>query len=542
MKKIILKILIINLFIIVLISCTQESYISSEIIEDITAPFEMPELKRPEFSGKIFKLVNYGAVEGGLTLNKTAFSEAINACSEAGGGTVLVPAGKWLTVPIELKSDVNLHLQKGAEVIFTYDKTYFFPDSISRVKGDLTKPLSPIYARNAENIAITGHGVLDGQGVGWWPFQDKWWENHKKDYNLDFYEEVWRGVNRDIEYSNNILDYMDDQSNYGDDRPVAIRPSMLKPINCKNILFEDFTIKNSPMWTVNPVMCENIIIRRLTITANTGFDNHHTPNTDGINPESSKNVLIEYCDIITGDDSYAIKSGIDEAGRKRGIPSENIVIRNCRNRRISIGSEMSGGVRNVFVKDCKVVGEVNRAIHIKTVRGRGGIVENLWFENIQFDSVKENAIFVNMLYGEREEEPVSERTPVFRNFYFKNISGGNAERSIAIQGIPEMPAQSVHFDKIDINSLKGVLIENAKDVSIKNCNIPVKDTPTVLIENSTMIAISQMTVAPLSLPKVELKGNESQNITLPGIFFENQGNVILTEGASEESIRYENRE
>lgn len=538
MIKHLIKTLILVVIVTGVLSCNTTSYYPNEEIASIEAPFAMKELRRPDFPDRVFIITDFGAIEDGTTLNHTAFSTAINSCSEQGGGTVLVPEGKWLTVPIELKSNVNLHLQEGAEVLFTYEKSYFFPDSASRARGDLTRPISPIYAKDAENIAITGPGILDGQGVGWWPLQEKWWTNHKIHYSDEFYEEVWRGINRNVDYDKDLENYMDDQSNYGDNRPVAVRPSMLKPINCKNILLEGFTIKNSPMWTINPVMCENIIIRRLTIRAETGYDNPHTPNTDGINPESSKNVLIEYCNIITGDDSFAVKSGLDEAGRKRGIPSENIVIRHCTNRRISIGSEMSGGIRNVYVHDCNVIGGMNRAIHIKTVRGRGGVVENLWFENIHFDTVKENAIFVNMYYGDREEEPVTERTPQFRNFHFKNISGKMSERPVAVMGIPEMPAENIFFENIDIKGLKGLLLMNCRGVQFNNTVLDVMEGAMISVFDGWDMEFNEVQLEKEPSTFMEVSGSRSGNIQFPKELSEMKRSVVYGPDAGSGSVEF----
>ncbi len=489
----------------------------SEVIAPIVAPFDMPQLARPVFPDSDFNIVDFGAISGGKELNTSAFAEAIGACTMAGGGKVVVPEGIWLTVPIELKSNVHLFLEDGAEIRFTWDKQWFFPDSLSRVHGDLTRPISPIFARDAENIAITGNGVLDGQGIGWWPLQERWWENHKRYHTESFHDSVWAGINRFHDITNDVTAHMELQAYYGGERPVAIRPNMFKPVGCKNILLEGFTIKNSPMWTINPVMCENIIIRRITIRSDTGYENHHTPNTDGIVPESCKNVLIEYCDIFTGDDSFAIKSGIDEAGRLRGIPSENIVIRHNINKRISIGSEMSGGVRNVYVHDCRVIGGMNRAIHIKTRRGRGGIVENLWFENIQCDTLRENAIFINMHYGENlgdgpydpaPPEPVSERTPRIRNVYFKNISVQHAERPVAIVGLAEMPPKDIFFEDLTLAGNHGILCQNAHGVTFTNVSVQVKQGPLVSADNSKDIRLFNFSSGQRVLPDKEINGQE----------------------------------
>jgi polygalacturonase len=531
MKKTIktFTLLVSGLVLFLMQSCTEVKQTEFKEIEPITAPFDMPQLQRPVFPDRTFHIMDFGAIGDGETLNITAFADAINACSNSGGGKVIVPGGTWLTVPIELKSNVNLHLEEGATILFTYDKIWYFPDSLSRVHGDLRNPVSPIHARNAENIAITGTGILDGHGIGWWPLQESWWNRNKKFYGQEFYDEVWEGINTNISNPGDVTAHMELQAYYGGVRPVAIRPNMLKPVNCNNILLEGFTIQNSPMWTINPVMCENIIIRKVTIRTLTGNEFHDSPNTDGIVPESSKNVLIEYCDIFTGDDSYAIKSGIDEAGRIRNIPSENIVIRHSKNKRISIGSEMSGGVRNVYIHDCKVTGGMNRAIHIKTRRGRGGIVENIWFENIHSDTVKESTVLINMLYGERpfafdfsginanpydpeSIEDVSERIPVFRNIHFKNITCKYAGAPIAIFGLQEIPPESITFENIEITARRGIIINYSKNVQMKNVKLKLQTGPAVYIKGSSDLTFKDFEVTEGIHPLLEVTGEMVRKI------------------------------
>jgi polygalacturonase len=533
------------LFMLSTISCAEIKKPEYEEIAAIVAPFEMPQLERPVFPDKSFNIRDYGAVGDGETLNMTAFADAINACAQSGGGKVVVPEGVWFTIPIELKSNVNLHLEEGSVVLFTSEKKWFFPDSISRARGDLTSPISPIHARNAENIAITGKGTLDGNGIGWWPLQVAWWNNHKKYHSQEFYDKVWEGINTDISNTSEVTAHMELQAYYGGVRPVAIRPNMLKPVNCRNILLEGFTIQNSPMWTINPVMCENLIIRRLTIRSFTGYENPHTPNTDGIVPESSKNVLIEYCDINTGDDSYAIKSGIDEAGRKRGIPSENIVIRHNKNKRISVGSEMSGGIRNVYIHDCEVIGGMNRVLHIKTRRGRGGVVENIWFENIHSDSVRENAIFLNMLYGENVGdgpydpttlEEVSERTPVFRNIHFKNISCNYADSPIAIFGLQEMPPQSISFENIEITSKRGIICNYAKDIIFTNVKVNNENGPAVSILESSGISFHHFKATQGVNPFLEVSGEGVKNIRFYDDFTKYADRLVINPSVNKDEV------
>lgn len=443
-----------------------ENQNKSESLAPLNTPFEMPQLQHPTFPNHSVSIVKFGAINDGKTLNTNSIQLAINACAQAGGGRVIVPSGKWLTTPLELKSNVELHLEENSEVIFTDEKKYYFVESVdSQVKPgrqnyapelrDAAHPKSPISATDCQNIAITGPGKLDGQGLGWWPLLPQFWQNTQKQYPKSVYDHAWEGLDPQKKYE---------------------RPQMLQSYRCRNLLLEGFTIVNSPFWTINPIACENVIVRNLRVRASGAKPNTWSPNTDGINPESCKNVLIENCDVDTGDDSIAIKSGLDEAGRQRGLPCENIVIRNCRVRRIAIGSEMSGGVRNVFIRDCEMSDEpISAWIHIKTRRGRGGVVENIWVENLSGGPCSSAVINLDMEYWTNYVpapfEPVSERTPQFRNFHFKNITSNHPTqkaRAIFINGLPEMPMESITFENIQISSQEGMLCNNARNIVWKN--------------------------------------------------------------------------
>ncbi len=437
----------------------------------IKAPFDMPQLQRSGFPNRSVSISSFGAVGDGQTLNTNAIQRAIDACHDAGGGRVIVPAGKWLTTPFDLKSRVELHLEARAEVVFTDDKEYYFADPATLSESARRKqrfiqqyggigndilPRPLISANGCEDIAITGAGKLDGQGLCWWPLLRVWWDNMRKQYPSSVYERAWRGL--------------DPQKTYG-------RPQMVQPFKCRNVLLEDFTIVNGPFWIVHPVACENVIIRHVRVRSAGSAPNPDSPNTDGINPESCKNVLIEDCDIDTGDDAIAIKSGLDEAGRKRGLPSENIVIRRCRaTSPIAIGSEMSGGVRNLLVDNFVFAApRMDTYVHIKTRRGRGGVVENLWFENLSGGPCSKSVLTVTMEYWTQKvpapPEPVSERTPRLRNLHFKSIASDHpdqAAQAICINGLPEMPIEGVTFENIRITSKEGMSCNNAQRVTMKN--------------------------------------------------------------------------
>jgi polygalacturonase len=447
-------------------------------IAPIKAPFKMPELICPVFQDKDFNIKDFGAVEGGKVLNEWNVQKAIDACNTAGGGRVIIPAGKWFSTPIILKSNVNIHLEEGAELIFTFDKKYFFPDESSLKAGDLSKPISPISGYKCENIAITGKGILNGNGMGWWPLHPVWWPKNKEAFGNEIFEQAWAGLDKTSK--------------------KHMRPQMFRPLFCKNLLLEDVTFCNSPFWTVNPVGCENVIIRNIKVKAKASAEHPDSPNTDGINPESCKNVLIENCQIDTGDDSFAIKSGMDEEGRKRGMPSENIVIRNCFGRRVAVGSEMSGGVRNVYIHDCVFSDDEHYQLHIKTRRGRGGIVENVWMENLTLKTPSVQIIRVDMEYWTHKVpapvEPLSERTPKFRNLHFKNITAlaSTSDSAIFINGLAEMPIENLTFENIRINSKTGIYCRNANNISFKKIELKSVQSPAAVIKNSEGIVFEKV--------------------------------------------------
>lgn len=517
-----LKVLI-NGLLMLLIGQVQAQNVPDKIAS-IDAPFEMPDLQRTVFQKKDFNITAYGAEEGGKKLNKTAFKNAIEACNEAGGGRVIVPAGKWLTVPIVLKSNVNLFLSKGAEVYITSNKQYFFRDEESRRKGDLTNPKYPITADHCENIAITGSGTIDANGLGWWPLHPRWWPMNKDFFENSIYEKAWEGV---------------------DKKSLPIRPQMFRPFYCNNVLLEGVTFSNSPFWTINPVACKNVIIRGVTIKARASEEHFDTPNTDGINPESCKNVLVEYCHILTGDDSFAIKSGKDEQGRERGIPSENIVIRHCYGRNIAIGSEMSGGVRNIFIHDISLKGSPGEAIHIKTRRGRGGIVENIWVQDIDMLINSKTVLRVDMEYWTHvvpaPYEPVSERTPKFRNLFFKNIHSTNRESQTAIvlNGLPEMPIENARFENIQIASKEGIICNNTRGASFNDIKLTGLRSNPVSIDNSQDISLMDVKFDNVSGPSIVVKGEGTEHIVLEKFWEKRKNEILIIDGAIKQAVQFE---
>ena len=416
------------------------------------------QIVEPSFLLNEFNINDYGAIGDGLTDCSEAIKNAIHECNAAGGGKVVIPKGTFLTGPIYLKSNVNLYLSENAIIKFSDDKTKYLPVVLTRWEGVECMNYSPlIYSFKEVNIAITGKGVLDGQGSdkNWWGWKGNkesgWIEgspNQKKDRN-DLFEMA----------ENNVPP---EKRVFGEGH--YLRPSFVQPYQCKNVLIEGVTLKNSPMWFVHPVLCENVTIKNATIE---GLG----PNNDGCDPESSKNVLIKNCYFNTGDDCIAIKSGRNNDGRRINIPSENIVIQDCKMKEghggVVIGSEISGGAKNIFAENCVMNSpNLDRAIRIKTNAVRGGLIEYVYVRNIKIGQVKEAIIKINFYY---EEGANGNFLPVVRNLDFSNITSEKSEYAIWIKAFDKTPVTNIKFhDCVFQNVEKENLIENVDSMEIKN--------------------------------------------------------------------------
>lgn len=477
-----------------------------EIIPPIDAPFEMPQLKRPEIPFKKFDIRDYGAEEGGLTKNTEAIKTAIAAAVKTGGGIIVIPKGKWLTGPIHLDNNINLYISKDAELLFSQDIGDYLPVVFSRHEDvECYKYSAFIYAKGKTNIAITGEGTLNGQGKPWWSFKvDK-----KASEQL-----LFEMASKDVPVEERIFDGTDG---------IELRPAFFQPMNCKNVLVEGVTFLYGAFWTITPTYCENVIIRKVKII--TWGDYGDTPNGDGVNPSSSKNVLIEDCEFNTGDDCVAIKAGRDKDGIRVGRPSENIVIRNCiglsGHGGIVIGSETSGGVRNVYAVNCQFKG-TDRIVRIKTARGRGGIIENMWFKNLSGDDILKQAIHLNMLYtpqgppGNRLPiQPVSSSTPSIRNIHFENITFTQGKSySIELLGLPEMLIENISFNRIEADGAKGINLSDVKGIQIQNSNFSSTVSPVLDITDGHNISIESATFSAPQNPLVRIEGENSKNIII----------------------------
>jgi polygalacturonase len=423
-------------------------------------PKILARIKPPKFPNKDFLITKYGAKADGQSLSTEAIGKAIDECSKKGGGRVVVPKGEFLTGAIHLKSNVNLYLSKDATLKFSKDAKDFLPVVHTRFEGMECMNYSPfIYAYQQQNIAVTGEGTLDGQSKeSFW----KWHGNPKYGGNPQVLSQK---PDRDKLYKMMqdgvaLKDRVFGEGHY-------LRPNFIQPYECKNVLIEGVKIIDSPMWEVHPVLCENVTVRGLTIES-------HGPNNDGCDPESCKDVLIENCSFVTGDDCIAIKSGRNEDGRRINVPTENIIVRGCKMKDghggITVGSEISGGVRNLFAENNQLDSpNLDHAIRVKNNAARGGLLENFYYRNITVGEVAHAVITIDFNY---EEGAKGGFTPVMRNLNVENLKSGKSEYGVDLQGLDKAPIYDVVIKNSNFDNVsKGNIIKNLKGVKLDNFKI-----------------------------------------------------------------------
>ena len=422
-------------------------------------------IQEPRFPDRDFVITRYGAVADGVTDCTEAIAKAVAACHQAGGGRVVVPPGKYYTGPIHLKSNVNLHVSKGAVLLFSQDTEKYLPQVYTRFEAIELMNYSPfIYAYEQENIAVTGQGELNGQADKdhWWPWKGKW-SHGTYSYNPPAGAPNQKAANEKLKKMAQegipVAQRIFGEGDY-------LRPNFIQPYKCKNVLIEGVTIKNSPMWVIHPVLCENVIVRKVTVIS-------HGPNSDGCDPESCKNVLIEDCVFDTGDDCIAIKSGRDHDGRRVNVPSENIVIRRCRMKDghggVVIGSEVSGNVRNVFAENCIMNSPyLDRALRIKSNSRRGGIIENIFMRNVKVDTVADAAIRIYMFYANE----TGDNYPVVRNIRVSNVTCKKSDYALFIEAEEEYPVENITIENCSFENVqKGNVLKGYKNLNLINVKV-----------------------------------------------------------------------
>lgn len=433
-------------------------------------------------NAKVYNLVELGADQQGVKKCTSLINQAIEQAAADGGGTIFFPAGNYLTGPIHLKSNIALDLEAGALLQFSTDFDDYLPYVRVRYEGIFMKTFSPlIYAVGAENITLKGEGTIDGNGKVWWTsIMDVMIDVQKngKVSNANKYQQLWVNENPDLV-----------DSNYG--RNQFFRPPFIQFIECENINIEGVTIKNSPFWTVNPVGCNDVRISGITIS-----NPHDGYNTDGVNPSSCSNVRISDCFISVGDDCITIKSGRDKYGRDYGKACENITVTNCvmlaGHGGVVIGSEMSGGIKNVTISNCVFDGTDN-GIRLKSARGRGGVVENIRVSNIVMRNISKTGFIFNLFYDKGTQvEPVTERTPIFRNIHISDVTGVGIEKAGALTGIEEMPVEEISFSNIALKAKQGFTAQTGKNLHFSNVDIAVDEGPSLSFTDCSQVVLNDV--------------------------------------------------
>ena len=419
-------------------------------------------IKAPVFEKELYNILDFGAVPNDSTiLNHESINRAVAKCSVNGGGTVIIPAGVWHTGPLTLKSNVNLHIEKRATLLFTTN-TKYFNRVLTRWEGLDCYNLQPlIYAYGETNIGITGEGTIDGGGGN-----ENWWKKCGAPYYGWKEGDISQRTGRP-----KLLHWAEDKVPVEERVFTAedgMRPQLINLYLCKNILIEGVTLLRSPFWVIHPLLSENITVRGVTIT-NDG------PNGDGCDPESCKNVLIEKCFFNTGDDCIAIKSGRNNDGRRWNMPSENIIVRNCKMRNghggVVIGSEISGGYKNLFVENCKMDSpELERVLRIKTNTLRGGTVENIYVRNVEVGVCKRAVISVNLLYEPKE---IGQRgfIPTVRNIYVDGVTCNKSQYGIYLNGLEEQ------------SNISGIYVKNCNFSNVESGNFVNGKVSDIKLEN-----------------------------------------------------------
>jgi polygalacturonase len=488
----------------------------------------LPKIQQPTFKADTVRITTFGAKPDGHTLNTKAINESIEACSKKGGGVVLIPSGLWITGPVVMKSNVNLHLKEAATLLFTTDKSqYTITEGFYEGKS-AARNQSPISGIDLENVAITGKGIVDGNG-------DVWRAVHKTQLT----ESQWKekiasgGVLKDdgktwypseqfkkasVENKSMLLTAGKTPKDF-EDMKDFLRPNLIVFNNCKKVLLEGVTFQNSAAWCIHPLMCQDLTIRNVRVK-----NPEYAHNGDGMDIESCKNFLIEGCTLDVGDDAICIKSGKDEEGRKRGIPTENGVIRNNTvyngHGGFVVGSEMSGGARNIFVQNCTFMG-TDKGLRFKSVRGRGGVVEKIFAKDIYMKDIAQEAVFFDLYYfvkfatdGERDMRPVvNEGTPVFRDMHFENIVCNGATKGVFVRGLPEMPVRNIVMENMVLSAETGIELTDSDQIRFKNVQLITKHTkPVIFIENSSKISFDGIQYNDQSEVLISVNGERSQDI------------------------------
>ena len=431
------------------------------------APFPMPAPELPSIPAQSFDVRDFGAAADARTSSTEAIRQALRAASAAGGGTVRIPAGRWRSGPLELGSHTRLQLDGGATLLFSPEPADYLPPVPTRFEGIELRGYAPLVsARDCSDVAITGQGRLEGRGPAWW---------RRREGERDAVARLYALAHAGVPAGERVFA----------SQTSGLRPSFVETWRCRNVLVEGVTLADAPMWAIHPVYSENVVVRGVTVLS-------RGPNGDGVDPDSSRNVWIEDSRFRTADDCVALKSGRDADGQRVGIPTENVVIRRVRceggHAGVAIGSEMSGGVRNVWVHDSDFVG-VQRGVRIKSAPGRGGFVENVWLENLRMSAVVRTALEVTSAYRTSRGAARGGALPSLRGIRARGIEVGHAGRAIDLRGLPGAPIRDVTIEDAKIRATLGARCIECLGVAFRRLRIDGLRGPALRVEQSRYVTL-----------------------------------------------------
>lgn len=504
-------------------------------------PFEMEAVTLPEIPDLSVDLRDFGAVGDGLTLNSEAFSKAISHLEAAGGGHLVVPDGIWLTGPITLKSNIDLHVTPDAVILFSPERD-LYPIVETVFEGlDTRRCISPVNADGARNISITGGGTIDGSGDSWRQVKrskmapSQWksllssggFTNSKGDV---WYPDSssWRGSL--VSDSFNVPQGLESDEEW-ESVKTYLRPVMIGLKECTNVLLKDVTFQNSPCWNIHPLMCRNVTVDNITVR-----NPSYSQNGDGIDIDSCEGVVIVNSTFDVGDDAICIKSGKDEDGRRRARPTRNLIVDNCTVYRghggFVVGSEMSGGVSNISVTRCRFLG-TDVGLRFKSCRGRGGVVENIYVSGITMMDIPAEPLLFDLHYGGKsavesaedgdgtgydiEMMPVDETTPEFRNIHINGIVCSGSSRAMYFNGIPEKNISGITVTDCLISSRSGADIRYSDGVVLRDVGIRQEEGPGFSFANCRSVSLAGCT-------------DSSGEVSSEDIFRHNSPDVITEKG------------
>jgi polygalacturonase len=497
----------------------------------------MPVLTPPSFPDYDVSITDFGGKGDGTFINTEAFAKAIEHLSQRGGGRLIIPAGVWFTGPIVLQSNINLHLTERAIILFSPDKDLYPLVETSFEGLDTRRCQSPIWGKDLENIAITGSGAIDGNGHYWRPLKkekatERYWKStiarggaFKRD---DYWMPSAQYLHGDTISDMNVPRHLETEEEWASVKDF-LRPVMVSLQNCTNVLLQGVIFQNSPAWNLHPLMCENVIIDGVQVR-----NPSYAQNGDGLDLESCKNAIVVNSTFDVGDDGICIKSGKDEDGRRRGRPTENLIVYNCTvfkgHGGFVVGSEMSGGVKNVYVANCQFLG-TDVGLRFKSQRGRGGTVENIHITNISMFDIATEPILFNLYYGgksaveslddgdtiDKEEvfPAVDETTPLFKDIYISQVTCRNARRAIYFHGLPEQNIENIHVEDVVIHSKIGAELLEASNITFKNVEIYPEEGAVLAMSNVNEVTIDNLKGGENIDTLIRINGKRTSGIVVP---------------------------